>query len=93
MRKWNEKSAIEDLHRGRSGRPRTNLTRENVEKVSDVLYDDGKRKSIRKVSATTGLPYSGVRDILVKEMNLYPYKARVSQKLNARQIENRLAFC
>ena len=37
MKKWNEKSAIEDLHRGRSGRVRTNLTRENVEKVSDVF--------------------------------------------------------
>ena len=56
----NEKFTIEDLHRGRS----------SPEKVSDVLYDDGKRKSIRKVSATTGLPYSSVRDILVKEMNL-----------------------
>ena len=60
MRKWNEKSAIEDLHRGKSGRPRNNLTHENIEKVSDVLYDDGKRKSIHKVSATTGLPYRGV---------------------------------
>ena len=93
FRKWNEKSATEDLHRLKSGRPRTNLTRENVEKVSYVLYDDGKIKTIRKVLATTGLPYSGVCDILVKEINLYPYKARVSQKLNARQIENRLAFC
>ena len=53
-----KKSAIEDLHRGRLGPTRTNFTRENVEKVSDVLYeyDDGERKSIRKVSATTGLP-------------------------------------
>ena len=93
MRKWNEKSAIENLHRERSGRPRTNHTRENVEKVSDVLCYDGKRKSIRKVSAITRLPYSGVHDILVKEMNLYPYKVRVSQKLIIRQIENRLAFC
>ena len=42
MRKWNEKSAIEDLPRGRSGRPRTNLTHGNFEQVSDVLYDDGK---------------------------------------------------
>ena len=50
MRKRNEKSVIEDLHRGRSGRPRTNLTRENVKKVSDVLYDDGKRNSIRQLS-------------------------------------------
>ena len=63
MRKWNEKSAIEDLHRGRSGRPRTNLTRENVEKVSNVLYDDGKIKSIRKVSVTSRLPYIGVCNI------------------------------
>ena len=39
-----------------------------------------------KFHQTTGLPYSGVRDILVKEMNFYPYKARVSQKLNARYI-------
>ena len=64
-----------------------------MEKVSDVLYDDGRRKSIRNVSATTGLLYSGVRGILVKEINLYPHKARVPQKLNARHIENRLAFC
>ena len=93
MKKSNEKSVIEDLHRGRIGRPRTNLTRGNVEKVSDVLYDHGKRKSIREVSAITGLSYSGARDVLVKEIIIYPYRARVSQKLNAQQIENRLAFC
>ena len=74
MRKWNEKSAIENLHRGISGRLRTIFTRENVEKACDVLYDDGKKNSIRKVSAKTGLPYNGVRDILVKEMIFYPYK-------------------
>ena len=57
-----------DLHRGRSGRRRTNLSYENVEKVSDVLYDDGIRKSIHKVSATTGLSSSSVRDILLEAM-------------------------
>ena len=67
-----------------------------------MLYNDRKRKTISKVSATTELLYSGVRDILVKEMNLNLYlsyflydlyKARASQKLNARLIDNRLAFC
>ena len=32
-------------------------------------------------------------DIIVRYMKLYPYKPIISQKLNERQIENRLAFC
>ena len=93
MKKWNEKSSIEDLHRGNSGRPRTNRNPDNFQKVSDGLHHNGKRTSIRKVAASTSLPYSSVRDIMVKDMKLYPYKPTISQKLNDRQIENRLAFC
>ena len=41
----------------------------------------------------TNLPYSSVRDIMVKDKKLYPYKPTISQKLNERQIENHVAFC
>ena len=73
---------------GDQAAPELNLTRENVEKVSDVLW--WWKKKVNSWSFSNN--YSSVRDILVKEMNLYPYKARVSQKLNAQQIKNRLAF-
>ena len=37
MKKWNEKSSMEDLHHGNSGHPRTNRNPDNFQKVSDGI--------------------------------------------------------
>ena len=93
MVKWNQKCAIEDLHRGNSGRPRNQRVRENFEKVDELLVNNGHRRSIRKVSALIGIPRTTIHRIAVKDLKIFPYKPRVSQKLNNQQEENRLAFC
>ena len=40
MKKWQDESAIQDLHRGRSGRKREARTEENIAKVDDVSCGD-----------------------------------------------------
>ena len=72
MIKWNEKSSIENLHRGKSGRPRSRRTPENVEKVDQLMNNNGQRRSLRKVSALIDIPRASIHRIAVKDLHIKP---------------------
>ena len=55
MRKWDEHYTIQDLHMGRSGRPKNVQTVENVEKDREILNNFNGRKSTSKISSITGI--------------------------------------
>ena len=72
MRKWDERFAIQDLHKGRSGRPKDVRTVENVEKVHEIFDNFNGRKSIRKISSITGISKTKTWRIMKEDLKKFP---------------------
>ena len=90
-----EHCVIQDLHKGRSGRPKDVRTVKNVEKVSEILVNSNgrKRKSIRFFFSIMGISKTTTHRIMKEDLKEFPYKPTVSQKISDVQRENRLVFC
>ena len=93
IKKWNESAAIEDQHRGRSGRPKHARSNNNISLIADAVRDSRGRMSIRKMAAVSGMKNNSTWNILRKDLGFKPFEPTVSQKLSQIHIEKRLQFC
>ncbi len=53
---------------------------ENIQKVENCLKS-GEAKSVIKIGLKTDIGRESVRNILNKELNLFPYKVQIAQKI------------
>lgn len=83
--------SILNCYKGKSGRPTTQRTPENIAKVKSVVNGDPK-KSIRKIAQEVGTSHSTVRRIMRKDLELFPYKVTVHHKLSENDKHQRVAF-
>jgi hypothetical protein len=59
-------SVEDDEH---SGRPSTNKTREDVEKIWELIHED-RRQTIHELTDTTGISYGVCQEILPENLNI-----------------------
>lgn len=75
-----------------SGRKLTARCPENVDAVRDSVGRSPK-KSIRRRSQEMGLSRASVHRILKKDLNLYPYRIQIMQKLTPADMKKRVMMC
>ena len=66
-------------------RSKSSLVGERIEIVAEAIQttsNETQSTSIRKVSNATSIPKSSVQRIMRTDLNLYPYKLQMLQKLN-----------
>ena len=76
-------------------RSKSSLVEERIEIVTEAIQttsNETQSTSIRKVSNATGIPKSSVQRIMRTDLNLYPYKLQMLQKLNDEDKGARLNF-
>jgi hypothetical protein len=71
---------------------KTVITPENIQKVKNCLKS-GEAKSVSKIGLKTVIGRESVRNILNKELKLFPYKVQIVQKIPENSIKKRLEFC
>ena len=91
-RKWNLEGTVHDLHKGRSGRPLTARVPDKITAVRNMVEADNK-KSLRKMSAISGIAMTCVHTILKKDLKFKAYKPMLRQELKSGDREKRLEFC
>ena len=92
IKKWKDLGAVQDCHKGNSGRKKSARSPENQEKVKSLVQSNSKT-SVRKISAASCLKKSSVHRILKRDLCLKPYKPQISQELKEGDDIKRLEFC
>lgn len=87
--KFESEGLVLDMHPGRSV---DTVEREEVKNDLNALISEMPRLSIRKAACALGTSYTTVRNILVDELHLKPYKYHMCQQLRAPDYEKRLQF-
>jgi hypothetical protein len=59
----------------RSGWPTTSKTRENVEKIWELIYEDH-RRTIHELADTSGISYGVCQEILTENVNMHRTAAK-----------------
>jgi hypothetical protein len=62
------------------GRPSTNKTTENVEKIRELIHED-RRRTIREVAGTVGISYGVYKRILTENLNMSRIAAKFVHRL------------
>ena len=88
-RKFLREATCHDLNKGRSGRPRTARTPDNIERVRESLSQHGIRSSRRN---GLGLNRSSLHRIAKLDMKFHPYVMITRQKLREEDPVQRMAF-
>ena len=90
IEKWRETGTV--VHdRARSGRPMKGRSILNIKKIQRKL-DDSPKRSARRMSRETGIPYGTVWRILREDLNRFPYKVQLKQTLTQKNKMQRLEF-
>ena len=76
----------------RSGRKLTARSPDHVDAVRDSVGRSPK-KSIRRRSQELGLSRASVQRIMVKDLQLYPYRIQIKHKLTPADMEKRVVMC
>ncbi|GBM93237.1 hypothetical protein AVEN_143177-1 [Araneus ventricosus] len=76
---------------GNVGRPLSVKTPEKIERTRQV-FERSPRTSIRKAAQQVGIKRESVRQIVVADLQLFPYKIQIPQRLSQRSVEQRLEF-
>jgi len=74
------------------GHKRTARTEENINKVKEFIKENP-NQPISKASQQLGLKKSSLRNILVKDLAMHPYKITILQKIPESAFQKRNAFC
>ena len=90
VEKFEREGTVLNLHRGRSGRPRTVRTQENREAVAEALQRSP-RKSTRRASVELHISQRTILR-LYRDLRLKPWRPRLVQKLLPDDTEKRLEF-
>ena len=75
-----------------SGRPKSSRTPHNVAAVRDSVVRSPS-KSVRRRSQELGINRESVRRILIADLNLYPYRIQIKQKLTLDDMRKRVIMC
>ena len=89
-REFLREATCHDLNKGRSGRPRTARTPENIELVRKSLTQHGNRSSRRN---GLGLSQSSFHRIAKLDIKFHPYVMITRQKLREGDPVQRMGFC
>lgn len=88
--KFQEYGTIHNRNKGHSGRRLTKRTPENIQLVQNRLQEDAyfscRRNGVNLSKAT-------VSRILKTDLRLFPYKAKICQRLNENDMRRRSVFC
>ncbi|GBN22885.1 hypothetical protein AVEN_248109-1 [Araneus ventricosus] len=76
---------------GNVGRPLSVKTAEKIERTLQV-FERSPRTSIRKAAQKVGINRDSVRQIVVADLQLFPYTIQIHQRLSQRLLEQRLEF-
>ncbi|GBL86249.1 hypothetical protein AVEN_131980-1 [Araneus ventricosus] len=76
---------------GKVGRPLCIKTPEKIERTRQV-FERSSRTSIRKAAQQVGIKRESVRQIVMADLQLFPYKSQIHQQLSQRSVEQRLEF-
>ena len=90
VRKYLQEGSSLNLDEGRSGRPRTSRTVENIEAVRERFFEEPSLSTRRN---PLELSQSTVSRILRLDLKWHPYKIHVRQELKERDFERRVRFC
>lgn len=92
MRKLFEREGtVQNVNKGRSGRPRSARTPANIQAVTQELRNNP-RASIRR-NRVANVPRSSFQRIVSADINWHPYKILRRHNLDAGDPQRRLAFC
>jgi len=72
-----------------SGRPKSSRTPHNVAAVRDSVVHSPS-KSVRLRSQEIGINRESVRRILIADLNMYPYRIQIKQKLTSDDMRKRM---
>ena len=75
-----------------SGRPKSARSQENIDAIRDSV-GRSPRKSLRRRSQERGINREATRRILVKDLQLHPYRIQINHKLTQADMEKRVAMC
>ena len=75
-----------------SVRPKSARSQENINPIRDSI-GRSPRKSLRRSSQELGISRESIRRILVKNLQLYPYRIQTKHKLIQADMEKRVAIC
>ena len=75
-----------------SGRPKSSRTPHNVAAVRDSVVRSPS-KFVRRRSQELGINRESVRRILIADLNLYPYRIQIKQKLTLDDMRKRVIMC
>lgn len=78
-----------NLNRGRSGRPRSGRSQENIDLVRAAIEENPRISSRRN---DTGIPHSTFNNITRLDLNLYPYHIHIQHQLLPADYNRRLEF-
>ena len=90
--KFRETGSVANANKGRSGRPRSVKTPNNVQNLRERL-EESPRKSTRRLLQEVGISRSSVLRILLDDLRLFPYKIQILQRQTDDNKAERLAFC
>lgn len=90
VRRFKGTGSVSDTHR--PGRPKTARSPENIKKA-DASIKENSKKSVRRRSQEMGLSKSSLSRILLKDLNLHPYKTQTMQTLSDSDKEARKEMC
>lgn len=91
VKKFREHGTVQNLHKGRAGRPSTSTGPDNIERVRELILDNP-TISLRRASQVLDISQASVYRIIKKKLKLYPYKIQVYQELTDYDMSRRLDF-
>lgn len=91
IEKFERTFSLKDDTEGR-GAPRRSRTPDNIAEVSRRISDDP-TQSVRGIARDTTIPKSSVQRILRLDLEIFPYKIQMFQRLEGDAQEKRLKFC
>ncbi|GBM69071.1 hypothetical protein AVEN_275702-1 [Araneus ventricosus] len=91
IQKFERTGSVCDDMFGNVGRPLSVKTPEKIERTRQV-FERSPRTSIRKAAQQVGIKRESVRQIVVADLQLFPYKIQIHQRLSQRSVEQRLEF-
>lgn len=89
VKKFETRGTVHDQNKGRSGRPITVSTPQNIEKIRD-FFEANPRGTIKTASQHENISQKTVHRILKKKLSMHPYKIQNVQLLSQPAIRNRL---
>ncbi|GBN73493.1 hypothetical protein AVEN_245442-1 [Araneus ventricosus] len=91
IQKFERRGSVSDDMFGNVARPLSVKTPEEIERTRKV-FERNPRTSIRKAAQQVIIKRESVRQIVVADLQLFPYKIQIHQRLSQRSVEQRLEF-